>query len=57
MSRTDSLVDADWVVAHIDDPKVVLVEVDEDTAAYEINHIRNAVRAAGTLYKRAMVPF
>ena len=44
MSRTDSLVDADWVVAHIDDPKVVLVEVDEDTAAYEINHIRNAVR-------------
>ena len=44
MSRTDSLVDADWVEAHIDDPKVVLVEVDEDTAAYEINHIRNAVR-------------
>ncbi|CAB4868298.1 unannotated protein [freshwater metagenome] len=44
MSRTDALVDADWVQAHIDDPKVVLVEVDEDTAAYETNHIRNAVR-------------
>jgi len=44
MSRTDVLVDADWVEAHIDDPKVVLVEVDEDTAAYEKNHIRNAVR-------------
>jgi len=44
MSRTDVLVDADWVDAHLDDPKVVLVEVDEDTAAYEKNHIRNAVR-------------
>jgi thiosulfate/3-mercaptopyruvate sulfurtransferase len=44
MSRNDVLVDADWVQAHLDDPKVVLVEVDEDTAAYEKNHIRNAVR-------------
>ncbi|HEY5137112.1 MAG TPA: sulfurtransferase [Candidatus Nanopelagicales bacterium] len=44
MSRTDVLVDADWVDAHLDDPRVVLVEVDEDTAAYEKNHIRNAVR-------------
>jgi thiosulfate/3-mercaptopyruvate sulfurtransferase len=44
MSRTDVLVDADWVEAHLDDPKVVLVEVDEDTAAYEKNHIRGAVR-------------
>ncbi len=44
MSRTDVLVDADWVEAHLDDPKVVLVEVDEDTTAYEKNHIRGAVR-------------
>ncbi|MEU3461622.1 sulfurtransferase [Streptomyces sp. NPDC006733] len=44
MSRSDVLVDADWVQNHIDDPKVVIVEVDEDTAAYEKNHIRNAVR-------------
>jgi thiosulfate/3-mercaptopyruvate sulfurtransferase len=44
MSRTDVLVAADWVEAHLDDPKVVVVEVDEDTAAYEKNHIRNAVR-------------
>jgi thiosulfate/3-mercaptopyruvate sulfurtransferase len=44
MSRTDALVDADWVEANLDNPKVVLVEVDEDTAAYEKNHIRNAVR-------------
>jgi thiosulfate/3-mercaptopyruvate sulfurtransferase len=44
MSRSDVLVDADWVEAHLDDPKVVLVEVDEDTAAYTKNHIRGAVR-------------
>jgi thiosulfate/3-mercaptopyruvate sulfurtransferase len=44
MPRTNVLVDADWVEAHLDDPKVVLVEVDEDTAAYEKNHIRGAVR-------------
>ena len=44
MSRETALVDADWVEAHLDDPKVVLVEVDEDTAAYDKNHIRGAVR-------------
>ena len=44
MSRTDALVDADWVEAHLDDPKIVLVEVDEDTTAYDKNHIRNAIK-------------
>jgi thiosulfate/3-mercaptopyruvate sulfurtransferase len=44
MSRSDVLVDADWVEARIDDPKTVIVEVDEDTSAYDKNHIRNAVR-------------
>ena len=44
MARCNVLVDADWVEAHLDDPKVVLVEVDEDTAAYDKNHIRGAVR-------------
>ncbi|WP_405012071.1 sulfurtransferase [Kitasatospora sp. NBC_01539] len=44
MSRSDVLVDADWVQDRLDAPKVVIVEVDEDTSAYEKNHIRNAVR-------------
>ena len=44
MSRTDVLVDADWVEAHRDDPGVVLVEVDEDTSAYDKGHIRGAVK-------------
>jgi thiosulfate/3-mercaptopyruvate sulfurtransferase len=44
MSRSDVLVDADWVEAHLDHPGVVLVEVDEDTTAYDKGHIRNAVK-------------
>ncbi|MDQ1620944.1 MAG: thiosulfate/3-mercaptopyruvate sulfurtransferase [Actinomycetota bacterium] len=44
MSRSDVLVDADWVESHLDDDKVVLVEVDEDTSAYDKNHIKNAIR-------------
>ena len=44
MSRTDVLVDADWAQAHLSDPKVVLVEVDEDVSAYDSGHITGAVR-------------
>jgi thiosulfate/3-mercaptopyruvate sulfurtransferase len=44
MSRSDVLVDADWVEAHHGDPDVVLVEVDEDTSAYDKGHIRDAVK-------------
>jgi len=44
MSRSDVLVDADWVEAHNGDPGLVLVEVDEDTSAYDKGHIRNAVK-------------
>jgi len=44
MSRSEVLVDADWVQAHLDDPGVVLVEVDEDTTAYDKGHIRGAVK-------------
>jgi thiosulfate/3-mercaptopyruvate sulfurtransferase len=44
MTRSDVLVDADWVEAHLGDPGVVLVEVDEDTSAYDKGHIANAVK-------------
>jgi thiosulfate/3-mercaptopyruvate sulfurtransferase len=44
MSRSDVLVDADWVEAHIGQPGVVLVEVDEDTSAYDKGHIPTAVK-------------
>jgi thiosulfate/3-mercaptopyruvate sulfurtransferase len=44
MSRSDVLVDADWVQEHLGDPGVVLVEVDEDTTAYDKGHIHGAVK-------------
>src|SRR3978361_2353957 len=44
MGRADGLGDANWAEAHLDDPKVVFVEVDEDVSAYDKNHIPGAVR-------------
>ena len=44
MSRENSLVTTQWVEDHLDDPKVVLVEVDEDTSAYDKGHLRNAIK-------------
>ena len=44
MSRSDVLVDADWVQGHLGDPGVVLAEVDEDTTAYHKGHIKGAVK-------------
>ena len=44
MSRSDVLVDADWAEAHIGDPGVVIVEVDEDTSAYDKGHIPTAIK-------------
>jgi thiosulfate/3-mercaptopyruvate sulfurtransferase len=44
MSRSDVLVDADWVEAHHGDPGVALVEVDEDTSAYDKGHIADAIK-------------
>ena len=44
MARSDVLVSADWVEAHLGSPGVVVVEVDEDTASYDRNHIPGAVK-------------
>ncbi len=44
MSRSQVLVDADWVAEHGNDDNVVLVEVDEDTTAYDGGHIAGAVK-------------
>ena len=44
MSRDSALVDAQWVEQRLDDPKVVLVEVDEDTTAYDKGHIKGAIK-------------
>ena len=44
MSREAALVDADWVAEHAGDDDVVLVEVDEDTTAYDGGHIAGAIK-------------
>src|ERR1700736_1946180 len=46
MSRSDVLVDADYVEAHIGAPGTVIVEVDEDTSAYDKGHIPSAIKIA-----------
>jgi thiosulfate/3-mercaptopyruvate sulfurtransferase len=42
-AHPETLVDADWVQAHLADPTVRLIEVDVDTSAYEQGHIPGAV--------------
>ena len=44
MARSNVLVDAGYVEVHRGDPGVVLVEVDEDTSAYDKGHIQGAVK-------------
>jgi thiosulfate/3-mercaptopyruvate sulfurtransferase len=43
MSRDTALVTADWVAENLNNPQVVIVEVDEDTALYTQGHIENAI--------------
>jgi len=44
MSRENSLVTAQWVEDNLDTDGIVLVEVDEDTTAYDKGHIRGAIK-------------
>jgi thiosulfate/3-mercaptopyruvate sulfurtransferase len=43
MSRETALVTADWVAENLNNPAVVIVEVDEETALYAQGHIENAL--------------
>jgi thiosulfate/3-mercaptopyruvate sulfurtransferase len=42
-ANPNALVETDWLEQHLDDPNVRVIEVDEDTSAYEKGHIRGAV--------------
>jgi thiosulfate/3-mercaptopyruvate sulfurtransferase len=42
-AKPEVLVTTEWVESHTGDPKVRLIEVDEDTTAYEKGHIKGAV--------------
>jgi thiosulfate/3-mercaptopyruvate sulfurtransferase len=44
MSREDALVTTQWVEDNIDTAGVVLIEVDEDTTAYDKGHIKGAIK-------------
>ncbi|MGH8792719.1 MAG: sulfurtransferase, partial [Stackebrandtia sp.] len=44
MSRENVLVSADWAQDNLETDKVVFVEVDEDTTAYDSGHIPGAVK-------------
>ena len=41
-ARPDVLVETDWLEQHLDDPTVRIVEVDEDTTAFDKSHIPGA---------------
>src|SRR5438045_9511746 len=43
-AHPEKLVTADWLTAHLDDPRVVIVESDEDVLLYDTGHIPGAVK-------------
>lgn len=42
-AKPDALVETEWLTSHLDDPSVRIIEVDEDTSAYQSGHIPGAV--------------
>jgi thiosulfate/3-mercaptopyruvate sulfurtransferase len=43
-AHPEALVSADWVQEHLNDPKVRIVESDEDLLLYDLGHVPGAVR-------------
>jgi thiosulfate/3-mercaptopyruvate sulfurtransferase len=42
-ANPDALVETDWLEANVNDPRIRVIEVDEDTEAYDKGHIEGAV--------------
>src|SRR5512137_2076104 len=42
--HTEVLVSTDWVAQHLNDPKVRIVETDEDVLLYDIGHVPQSVK-------------
>ncbi len=42
-ANPDALVETDWLAEHLDDPDIRILEVDEDTTAYQKNHVKGAL--------------
>ena len=42
-AHPETLVETDWVASHLSDPSIRFVEVDVDTAAYDLGHIPGAI--------------
>jgi thiosulfate/3-mercaptopyruvate sulfurtransferase len=42
-ANSETLVSTEWVAEHLDDPNVVVAEVDEDASAYNASHIPGAI--------------
>jgi len=43
-AHPDLLVSTDWVAEHLEDPKVVVVESDEDVLLYDTGHVPGAIK-------------
>jgi thiosulfate/3-mercaptopyruvate sulfurtransferase len=42
-ANPDALVETDWLAEHLQDPNIRVIEVDEDTTAFEKGHIEGAI--------------
>src|ERR671928_143954 len=56
MTRENALVTAQWVEDHLDDPEVVVIEVDEDIGVKNLVDVRSPDEYAGRLLAPAHLP-